>query len=325
MDDHLAEESEPVHADTGLRASLVVYLKGLCMGAADAVPGVSGGTIALIVGVYERLVGAITELDPRVLEHVPRLHTRDGRAALAEDLVAMDVPFLAALGFGVVTAVGVMSGVMHVAVTEYPAVTYAFFFGLIGASAVVLRDELSVGTPRGVAAAVAGFTFAFLLSGTTAGTDASHALPVLFLSGAIAISAMILPGVSGSFILVLLGQYEYLTDAPGALVRELVATLGGDASGLVPAATVVGVFVSGAVVGLLTISHAVKYALDNYRRATLTFLVALIVGALRAPVLEVSRSVVVWTPGVIGVVVGAAVVGAALVLGLDYVTDDIDY
>jgi putative membrane protein len=108
-------------------------------------------------------------------------------------------------------------------------------------------------------------------------------------------------------------------------VRALVATAGGDASGLVPAATVVGVFVAGALVGLLTVSHLVKYALDNYRRATLTFLVALIVGALRAPVLEVSRSVAVWTPGVAGVVVGAAVVGAGLVLGLDYVTDDIDY
>lgn len=324
MDDTVAEES--VHADdAGVRASLVIYLKGMCMGAADAVPGVSGGTIALIMGVYERLVGAITEVDPRVLKYVSQLHTRRGRAALGRELVAMDVPFLAALGFGVVTAVAAMSGVMHVAVTEYPAVTYAFFFGLIAASAVVLRDELAVGTARGGAAAVAGFTFAFVLSGATAGTGASHALPVLFVSGAVAISAMILPGVSGSFILVLLGQYEYLTDAPGALARALLATLGGDASGLLPAATVVGVFVLGALVGLFTISHAVKYALENYRRATLTFLVALIIGALRAPLVEVSRSVTVWTPGVAGVVGGAALVGAILVLGLDYVTDDIDY
>jgi len=319
------DDRERTDETGGLRGTLVVYLKGLCMGVADAVPGVSGGTIALIVGVYERLVGAITALNPRVLEHVPRLHTRAGRRALTRDLVAMDVPFLAALGFGVVTAVAAMSGLMHVAVTEYPVVTYAFFFGLIGASAVVLRDELSVDDVRGVSVALAGFSFAFLLSGATAGSEGSHALPVVFFSGMVAISAMILPGVSGSFILYLLGQYEYLTGVPGALANALVAAANGDPSGVVPAGTVVVVFVSGALIGLFTIAHAVKYALANYRRATLTFLVALIVGALRAPVIEVSDGVEAWTPGIVAAVLGAAVVGAALVVGLDYTTDDLDY
>ncbi|MFC7233951.1 DUF368 domain-containing protein [Halosegnis marinus] len=309
----------------GVRGTLAVYLKGVCMGAADAVPGVSGGTIALIVGVYERLVGAITALDPRALEHVPRLHTRDGRRALSRDLVAMDVPFLLALGLGVVTAVAAMSGVMHVAVTEYPVGTYAFFFGLIGASAVVLRDELAVRNPRGAAVAVAGFLFAFLLSGATASAEGSHALPVIFLSGAVAVSAMILPGVSGSFILYLLGQYEYMTGVPGDFLAALVAAAGGDPSGVVPTGTVVATFVTGALLGLLTVSHAVKYALANYRRATLTFLVALIVGALRAPALEVGGNVTAWTLPVTALVVGAAAVGAGLVLGLDYVTDDLDY
>jgi len=319
------DDRERTDETGGLRGTLVVYLKGLCMGVADAVPGVSGGTIALIVGVYERLVGAITALDPRVLEHVPRLHTRTGRRALTRDLVAMDVPFLAALGLGVVTAVAAMSGLMHVAVTEYPVVTYAFFFGLIGASAVVLRDELSVDDPRGVLVALAGFAFAFLLSGATAGSEGSHALPVVFVSGMVAISAMILPGVSGSFILYLLGQYEYLTGVPGAFANALVAAANGDPSGVVPAGTVVAVFVSGALIGLFTIAHAVKYALANHRRATLTFLVALIVGALRAPAIEVSQGVGTWTPGIAAAVLGAAVGGAALVVGLDYTTDDLDY
>lgn len=320
MDDH-----EQTGETGGRRGTLVVYLKGLCMGAADAVPGVSGGTIALIVGVYERLVAAITALDPRVLEHVPRLHTRAGRRAFARELVAMDVPFLAALGLGVVTAVAAMSGVMHVAVTEYPVVTYAFFFGLIGASAVVLRDELSVGDTRGVLVALAGFSLAFLLSGATAGSEGSHALPVVFVSGMVAISAMILPGVSGSFILYLLGQYEYLTGVPGAFASALLAAANGDPSGVVPTGIVVAVFVSGALIGLLTIAHAVRYALANYRRATLTFLVALIVGALRAPAIEVWDGVGAWTPTVGVTVLGAAVVGAALVVGLDYTTDDLDY
>jgi putative membrane protein len=309
----------------GARGMLLVYLKGLCMGAADAVPGVSGGTIALIVGVYERLIAALTALDPRALRHLRRLHTRDGRRTLARALVAMDVPFLAALGLGVVTAVAAMSGVMHTAVTEFPAVTYAFFFGLIAASAVVLRDELRLSNLRGVTAAVAGFSLAFLVSGVAASGDVSHSLLVVFLSGTVAISAMILPGVSGSFILLLLGQYEYLTGAPGGFLDAVVAALGGDTADLLPATTVVVAFVGGAVVGLLTISHAVNYALTNYRRATLTFLVALIVGALRAPALEVTGAVSAWTPTAAGSVVIAAGVGAVLVFVLDYTTDDLDY
>ena len=309
----------------GARGMLLVYLKGLCMGAADAVPGVSGGTIALIVGVYERLIAALTALDPRALRHLRRLHTRDGRRTLARILVAMDVPFLAALGLGVVTAVAAMSGVMHTAVTEFPAVTYAFFFGLIAASAVVLRDELRLSDARGVAAAVAGFVFAFLFSGAARTGLLDPSLPVLFVSGMVAISAMILPGVSGSFILFLLGQYEFLTGAPGRFVTALFVTLRGGSADLAAATAVVVVFVAGAVIGLLTISHGVNYALTNYRRGTLTFLVALIVGALRAPALEVTGAVSAWTPTAAGTVVIAAGVGAVLVLVLDYTTDDLDY
>ncbi|MFB6118986.1 DUF368 domain-containing protein [Halosegnis sp.] len=308
----------------GRHPAAVIYLKGVCMGAADAVPGVSGGTIALIVGVYERLVSALTALDPRVLRHVSRLHTQDGRRALVRDLAAMDVPFLVALGLGVVTAVVAMSGVMHVAVTEYPGLTYAFFFGLIAASAVVLREELWLAAPQGVAAAGAGFTLAFLLSGVARNGLLAPSLPVLFVSGMIAVSAMILPGVSGSFILVLLGQYEFLTGAPGAFLSALVATLRGGSADLASATAVVVVFVAGAVVGLLTISHAVSYALATHRRLTLTFLVALVVGALRAPAIEVADAVA-RTPAALAAVTVAALVGAGLVLALDRTTDDLDY
>ncbi|PSP38610.1 DUF368 domain-containing protein [Halobacteriales archaeon QH_7_65_31] len=306
----------------GVRALAVVYLKGVCMGAADAVPGVSGGTIALIVGIYERLIDALTTLSPRVLADVLRLHTSDGRTRFARRLVEMDVPFLTALGLGVVTAVFIMTGVMHAAVTGYPAVTYAFFFGLIGASAVVLRGELWLTGFRGVLAAAAGFVLAFVVSGEATGAGADPALPFVFVAGALAVSAMLLPGVSGSFILVLLGQYEYLTEIPGRFVDLL---LGGTAEGttLLSTGLVVAVLISGALVGLLTISHAVRYALTTHRRATLTFLVALIVGALRAPAVRIDDAVGVWSPEMAGVVLAAAVIGAVLVGALNYVTDDV--
>ena len=306
----------------GLRSLVIVYLKGICMGAADAVPGVSGGTIALIVGIYERLIGALTALSPRVLADLSQIHTREGRRQFARRLVAMDVPFLTALGLGVVTAVVVMSGIMHTAVTGYPVVTYAFFFGLIGASAVVLRGELWLTDRRGVVAAVAGFSLAFLVSGEATAAGTNPTLPFVFLAGALAVSAMLLPGVSGSFILVLLGLYEYMTEIPGQFIDQL---LGASVAGTTLLATglIVAVFVTGALVGLLTISHAVRYALTTHRRATLTFLVALIVGALRVPAVRVAGNVGQWTPGVaVGVLVAVAV-GALLVGGLNYATDDL--
>jgi len=313
-------------AVTGPRALAVVYLKGVAMGAADTVPGVSGGTIALIVGIYERLIRALTALDPAILAQVPRLHRRTARAALWEDLHRMDAFFLLALGVGVVTSVVSVSRVVYRASQVFEPQTFAFFFGLIGASGVVLSDQLSVRTPGRAGAAVLGFGVAFLLAGVSSSGAVGHALPVVFVSGAIAITAMVLPGVSGAFILLLLGQYTFLT---GTLTRFvdglLVAATGGPNEGLAAGAAVVGAFVAGALVGVLTVAHLIRRALDRYRAATLTFLVSLMVGSLRLPVERVLGSVGVWSATSAASVVGAAAVGAGAVLLLDRYTDDLEY
>jgi putative membrane protein len=303
-----------------------VYLKGMAMGAADTVPGVSGGTIALVVGIYERLIAALTALDPRAVVHLERVHTREGRHALVASLVAMDVPFLAALGAGVVTAVVALSTVMHAAIVTVPALTYAFFGGLIAASAVVLYQHVEVDTPGRVGAAVAGVVLAFLVAGQAGGAEYVPTYPELFGAGAVAVVAMILPGVSGAFLLVLLNQYEYASELPGAFVAALVdAVRTGEFAGVVEAGTPVAVFVAGAVVGLLTVAHAVRWALSRSREATLAFLVSLMVGALRAPVREVADAVSVWTTSrALGVTVAAGV-GLLAVLLLDHYTDDLEY
>lgn len=311
------------------RAWLTVYLKGAFMGAADTVPGVSGGTIALITGIYDRLIAAITALDPWILAHVPRLHTAEGRTALWADLVEMDLPFLLVLGAGIATSVVAFSSLMHRAVTTpaLAAPTFAFFFGLIAASAVVLYAHVAVDTPGRVAVGVAGFAFAWVVSGGTASAGAT-APPtgVVFLAGAVAVTAMILPGISGAFILLLLGLYEFMSGVPGDFVGTLLAVANGDDVGALadPGVPLVA-FLSGAVVGLLTVAHAVRWALDRYREATLTFLVALMVGALRAPAREIRANVDAWTPTAAAVVGLAALLGVALVLGLDYYTDDLEY
>jgi len=308
------------------RTLVSVYLKGVAMGAADTVPGVSGGTVALITGVYERLIGALTSLDPRVLGHLRRLHRTKGRRSLRDGLLRMDVRFLIALALGVLTSVLTLSRVVHVALVEFRAHTFAFFFGLIGASAVVLYRSLSLETARQAGAGVAGFLVAFALTGASSSGLLPTTLPVVFVAGAVGITAMVLPGISGAFILLLLGQYRYLTGVLTDLVDRTLALVTGDpTAGLAASATTVTTFVVGAAVGLVTVAHLIRRALDRYRTATLVFLVSLMLGSLRLPVVEVLEGVSVWTPATTAGVGGVALVGALAVLGLDRYTDNLDY
>ena len=304
-----------------------VYLKGAAMGAADAVPGVSGGTIALITGIYERLVGALAALDPRealgLLPLVPRLGDDGARAEFTGTLTDMDVPFLVVLGVGVLSAVVTVANLVEVAYHDYPGLTFAFFFGLIAASVVVLLDEVSADTPGRVAAGVLGFAFAFVLSGLAqTGGGLPGGVIVIFFVGALAICAMVLPGVSGSLILLTLGEYETMTSAVSAATDALFAGELGRAAGPM---TTLAVFLLGALVGILSFARAVEWALDNYRAATLTFLVALMAGALRAPAIEIANATPEWTVATALPLLVSGVVGAGLVLSMDAVTDDIDY
>lgn len=310
------------------RKWLTLYLKGVAMGTADAVPGVSGGTIALIVGIYERLITAVTAIDPervrRVLSGVRPRNLPDAHTAFRE----IDGAFLVVLVAGIATAViAVLSGVDYLLSTR-PVATYGFFFGLIAASAGVLLGGVELDTPRRKAAAVGGFLLAFLASGYGS-TALGSSLPIVFLAGAIAVSAMILPGVSGSLLLIVLGQYDYMAGT----VREFVGGLAGLAVGngtdvLVVTGPPVVTFLVGGVVGVFTIAHAVTYALERARAATIAFLVSLIVGALRAPIVEVSIRLTAsgesWQ-GAAPRFALAAIGGAAAVIVLDRYSGTIEY
>ena len=321
-------------ADAGLASVaaghwwVVVYLKGLCMGAADAVPGVSGGTIALVTGIYERLIAAITAVSPTRIAAVA-LGPLPGRRARAIDaLKAVDAGFLIALVAGVFTAIITITRVVHVGIQSFPVATFGFFFGLIGASAWVLLSEVSIDSRRRITAVVGGFLLAFVISGEAAAA-LGQGLPVTVLAGAIAVSAMILPGISGSLLLIILGQYAYLTGTLSAFVDALLSVpFGGPTAPLVETGTVVIAFVAGAFVGLFSVAHAVRWALDRDRAPTLAFLVALIVGALRAPVARTTDRLAelgqTWTPATAGVFLGVAVVGALVVLLLERYTEVAD-
>ncbi|MDY6818075.1 MAG: DUF368 domain-containing protein [Halobacteriales archaeon] len=309
-----------------LREWASIYLKGIFMGAADTVPGVSGGTIALITGIYERLVSAIAALDPAVLGVVFQLHRADGRAALKRAFFEMDLPFLIVLAAGVFSAVIGLSRLLAISLEQFPGPMNAFFFGLIAASAIVLYGDVSLESPRRIIAAIGGIAVAFAVTGVTAGGTVPHFLPLIFVSGAVTSSAMLLPGISGAALLYVLGQYEFMIDSLHSFIDALIGAVGGTGlDAVVESGLTVGVFLAGVAIGLLTIARVVKWAFEADRVTTVTVLVSLMVGALRLPATEILDHTARWTPlSALGIAV-PLVGGAVLILGLDRLTDDLEY
>lgn len=304
------------------------FVIGICMGSADAVPGVSGGTIALIAGIYGRLIAMVTAITPeRLWTLLAALTPLEGgfepRTALAM-FDEIDGWFGMALAAGVGVAVIVVTRAVHWLNVNYPVLLFGFFFGLIAASAVVLLRELTIATAVQAAAAVTGFTIAFLLAGPVSFLE-SGSLFVVFVAGAVAVSAMILPGISGSLLLVILGQYTRMSEALSEFLSSLAGLATGSGGGqVIELGTVVVTFIAGGLVGLVTISRAVRAALDRNRRATMAFLVALVVGALRAPVQEVNDTAG-FSPDVLVAFAAAAVGGAVFLLVLDWYAVDLDF
>lgn len=303
---------------------ITVYLKGLAMGAADAVPGVSGGTIALITGIYDRLIDALTPEYRDLhsfLRHVSVLNFSE----LKKMIYDLDVPFLAVLGTGVLTSVVLVLNLVHYMIENLPVQTYAFFTGLIAASALLLYRDISFCRFKDKTAALTGFAFAFLASGYGA-KALGHEPVVLMFSGAVAVSAMVLPGVSGSLMLVMLGQYKYISTALSNFTEaglELFKT--GNMEGLTAATPSIMFFVSGAVAGLFSVVNLVEKAFERDREMTMVFLTSMVVGALRAPLLQIEKVVaqreITWIT-VSPEFMPAALAGATLIYLTDRKTRD---
>lgn len=307
------------------RAALSVYLKGFAMGAAATVPGVSAGTIALIAGIYDRFILALTNLEPSLLGLLPGLATASGRERFTEEFVERELFFLLLLFLGLASAVVTLARLLNAVLTQYPGPTFAFFGGLIAASAAVLYDRRWLARREHALALVAGFSVAFVVTGATETGLFPETPWMVFLAAMVAISGMVLPGLSGSFILLILGQYEYLTGVLTSFTDSLAALLtGGEPENLVGDGLVIAVFLAGAITGFLTVAHGVRAALDRYPGSTFAFLVSLMVGALRFPLVQtVEETEPAALP--VAIVILAAIAGAALVLILERSTVSIGY
>jgi len=299
-----------------MKNTLLLYAKGIAMGAADVVPGVSGGTIAFITGIYDELL--------RSIGAIPGAAMLLFRGRIREAWATANANFLLVLFGGILTSVFSLAKLITYLLEAHPIPVWSFFFGLILVSVHLVGKEIQRWDLSRIVGLILGVVFAYVITVAAPMQWSSSSLS-LFFAGAIAICAMILPGISGSFILVLLGLYPVVLGA----VKDLDLA-------------VMAIFAAGCLVGILSFARVLSWMLDRWRDLTLTFLTGLMLGSLnkvwpwketltwridshgeRIPMLEQNL-----LPGAYGELTGQdpqlalaivlAVAGIVLVLGLEW-------
>ena len=265
------------------------------MGSADIVPGVSGGTIALITGIYGHLIEAISRIKFAFIKPLLKGDFKGFINGIFEEIeFKFFIPLVLGIGIAFLTLAKVVTYCMEV----HTALTFSFFLGLIIASAVILFKKLNEVNLKNFLFAVIGavLTFIFVSLNPIA---ANHSLLVIFLSGMIAICAMILPGISGSFLLLLLGQYKYMLEALHQLrLTEII------------------VFVVGALIGILGFSKILNYLLKNHEKVTMAFLIGVMIGSLKVPSVEIANATGLSFSGLFPCLI-VAIIGFALIIILE--------
>ena len=301
----------PFGRDRTWRDYIGLAARGFVMGSADVVPGVSGGTMAFILGIYEELVMSI-----RAGARAPfwrALLRLDIRAALT----AVNAPFLLAVLAGIAVAILTLASGLEWLLENRPVMIWSFFFGLVLASIVTVRKRIRRWTPALYAALIAGAVGAYFLVGAVP-VQTPETAWFLFLSGMVAICAMILPGISGSFILVLLGKYQFVLAAVNQ--RDIVS---------------LGILGIGAVVGIVTFAQVLAWLFKRYHDLTVALLIGLMAGSLRKiwpwketvatiidrhgeilPTVEQNYLPAAWTDEVF-LALGLALLAIAVVMALD--------
>ncbi len=235
---------------------LILGAKGMAMGAADVVPGVSGGTIAFISGIYEELLSSISAINIGLL----KILKKEG---VTEAWRQLNGNFLLSLLIGIFVSVLSLAKVISWLLIHQPILLWSFFFGLVLASIIYIAKQLTKWDGLSIVLATIGAVLAYYITTLNPLVSENSSLFFLFLSGALAICAMILPGISGSFILVLLGAYKPILSAVNDKNLRVIAVVG-----------------IGAVVGLLSFSRVLKWLFSHYKNYTLAVLTGFILGSL---------------------------------------------
>lgn len=234
---------------------LLLYLKGVSMGGADVIPGVSGGTIAFITGIYEELINSLKAIDGTAMRHLVSFQ-------LVLFWKHINGSFLLTVLAGILTSLLSLARLMTFLLENYPIAIWSFFFGLILVSSPLIMRDIRRWNPATVIAFALGIVIAYTIT-VLSPTETPTNLLFIFFCGALAICAMILPGISGAFVLLLLGKYEYMITA--LIDFNLPVIL---------------VFAVGCLLGLIAFSHVLSWILEHYRYPTLALLAGFMIGSL---------------------------------------------
>ena len=239
-----------------LKEYVVISLKGMAMGAADVVPGVSGGTIAFISGIYEELLNSISSFNFSLIN----VFKNEGFKSV---WIKVNGNFLVSLFVGILISVLSLAKLIESMLENHPIVIWSFFFGLVLASIIYIGKQITKWTKDSFLCLILGAILAFYITTLNPMVSANSSPWFLFLVGMIAICAMILPGISGSFILVLLGAYKPVLNALNT--KDFVSII---------------IFLVGAILGLLSFSRILKWLFSTYKNYTLATLTGFIIGSL---------------------------------------------
>lgn len=238
---------------------LIILMKGIAMGAADVVPGVSGGTIAFISGIYEELLSSISSIN---IANLKLLKNEGIKAAWK----AVNGNFLLALLSGIFISIVSLAKLISWLLENKPILVWSFFFGLVLASILFVSKQITKWNASAIILFIIGAVAAYYITILHPAISESSSLLFYFFAGALAICAMILPGISGSFILVLLGAYKPILNALDALQYKDIKLL--------------AVVAIGAVVGILSFSKLLNWLFDHHKNSTLAVLTGFILGSL---------------------------------------------
>lgn len=238
-----------------MKQKFTLFLKGAAMGAADVVPGVSGGTIALITGVYEELIESIKSVNSKSIKTL----FKKGLLPFWKQINGNFLTFLLA---GIFLSVLSLAKVMENLLEKYPIIVWSFFFGLIIASSILVLKDIKKWNIAKILSLLVGIIIAYFIT-LLSPTETPNEWWFVMLSGAIAICAMILPGISGAFILLLLGKYTFVISAISQLNISVLAVFG-----------------IGAVIGILSFSNLLSYLLKKFHDLTITLLAGFMLGSL---------------------------------------------
>lgn len=244
-------------------------IKGMAMGAADVVPGVSGGTIAFITGIYEELINSIKSINLNAIKLF-------FAGKFAEFWSAINGSFLISVLIGIGISIFSLAKGLEFLLNNFPILVWSFFFGLIVASAIYIARTIKKWNIGTVSAGILGIAVAYFIT-VISPAEANTSYWFILFSGSIAICAMILPGISGSFILVLLGMYKFILEAVGDMNIAVIAT-----------------FMVGAAVGIIAFSNVLSWLLKKYHNLTIAVLAGFMVGSLNKvwPWKEVTETII---------------------------------